>query len=292
MTYTISGTVTSGGNPLASVVMSGLPGNPQTNAQGQYTATVNHGWSGTVTPTLAGYTFTPASTTYTNVTSNQTTNYTSTVVTYTISGTVTSGGNPLPNVVMNGLPGGNPQTNSQGQYTATVNYGWSGTATPTLAGYTFTPPSTNYSNVTSNQTTSYPAVIVVFVPTVTTTAITSITSTSGMSGGNVTSDGGAAVTLRGVCWSTSANPTIADPHTSDGTETGSYISNITGLTPNTPYHVRAYATNSAGTGYGTDLSFTTAAPSNLQYITVRGSDNWLYIEIDEHLRGAERLDEA
>ena len=112
VSVTISGTVTSGGTALASVVMSGLPGNPQTNAQGQYTATVNYGWSGTVTPTLAGYTFIPPSTTYTNVTSNQTTNYTSTVVTYTISGTVTSGGNPLASVVMSGLPG-NPQTKAR-----------------------------------------------------------------------------------------------------------------------------------------------------------------------------------
>ena len=95
------------------------------------------------------------------------------------------------------------------------------------------------------------------LPTVTTTAVSSITSNSASSGGNITSDGGASVTARGVCWSTSANPTTSDSHTSDGTGTGSFTSSITGLSPNTPYHVRAYATNSEGTGYGSDQTFTT-----------------------------------
>ncbi len=94
-------------------------------------------------------------------------------------------------------------------------------------------------------------------PTVTTTAISSIMATSGSSGGNVTSDGGAEVTARGVCWSISADPTTADDKTSDGTGTGSFTSSITGLSPNTTYHVRAYATNSEGTAYGDDVSFTT-----------------------------------
>ena len=94
-------------------------------------------------------------------------------------------------------------------------------------------------------------------PTVTTTAVSSITSNSASSGGNVTSNGGASVTARGVCWSTSANPTTSDSHTSDGTGTGSFTSSITGLSPNTTYHVRAYATNSEGTGYGSDQTFTT-----------------------------------
>jgi hypothetical protein len=94
-------------------------------------------------------------------------------------------------------------------------------------------------------------------PTVTTSAVSSITSNSASSGGNVTSNGGASVTARGVCWSTSANPTTFDGHTSDGTGTGSFTSSITGLSPNTNYHVRAYATNSEGTGYGNEETFTT-----------------------------------
>jgi hypothetical protein len=96
-------------------------------------------------------------------------------------------------------------------------------------------------------------------PTVTTTAVSNITSTTASSGGNVTDAGGAAVTARGVCWGTSANPTIADPHTTDGTGVGTFTSSITGLTPGTTYHVRAYATNSVGTSYGNDVTFTTNA---------------------------------
>jgi len=96
-------------------------------------------------------------------------------------------------------------------------------------------------------------------PTVTTTAASSITSNTASSGGNVTSDGGASVTARGVCWNTTANPTISGSKTADGTGTGSFTSSITGLIPGTTYHVRAYATNSVGTGYGTDLSFTTSS---------------------------------
>jgi len=79
--YTISGTILVGGTPLAGVVMSGLTGNPTTNASGFYSGTVTSGWSGTVTPTLIGYTFTPATRTYANVIANSTgQNYTATVV--------------------------------------------------------------------------------------------------------------------------------------------------------------------------------------------------------------------
>jgi uncharacterized protein (TIGR02145 family) len=97
------------------------------------------------------------------------------------------------------------------------------------------------------------------VPSLTTTAVTSITSTTAISGGNISSDGGASVTVRGVCWATGSNPTIANSKTTNGTGTGSYSSNVTGLQPGTTYHIRAYATNSVGTAYGNDLSFTTPA---------------------------------
>lgn len=94
-------------------------------------------------------------------------------------------------------------------------------------------------------------------PTVTTAAVTGVTTTTANSGGNVTADGGTAVTTRGVCWSTSANPTVADNTTSDGTGTGAFTSSITGLSSETKYYVRAYATNGAGTSYGNERSFTT-----------------------------------
>jgi hypothetical protein len=99
--------------------------------------------------------------------------------------------------------------------------------------------------------------IAIVAPTVTTTAVTAITTSNATSGGNVTSDGGASVTAKGVCWSTLANPTITDAKTSNGTGTGSFTSSLTGLSPVTTYHLRAFATNSAGTAYGSDVTFTT-----------------------------------
>lgn len=89
------------------------------------------------------------------------------------------------------------------------------------------------------------------VPTVITGEVTCTTNTTATCGGEVSSNGGLVVTARGVCWSkTNQNPTISDNHTTDGTGTGDFTSNITGITPNTTYYVRAYATNDKGTGYG------------------------------------------
>jgi len=97
------------------------------------------------------------------------------------------------------------------------------------------------------------------IPVLSTTAITDITQTTAKSGGNITSDGGATVTVRGVCWSTNQTPTISDNKTTDGTGAGNFVSSISGLTANTTYYVRAYATNSNGTAYGSAMSFTTQA---------------------------------
>jgi hypothetical protein len=93
------------------------------------------------------------------------------------------------------------------------------------------------------------------IPTLTTTEVTPITETTATSGGTVNSSGGVEVTARGVCWSTDHNPTVAGNKTMDGNGTGSFTSSITGLTANTVYYVRAYATNSAGTAYGNEISF-------------------------------------
>ncbi len=95
------------------------------------------------------------------------------------------------------------------------------------------------------------------VPVLSTANVSSITETTAVCGGTITSDGGAAVTYRGVCWSTSQTPTVADNKTTDGTGVGSFTSNITGLTASTTYYVRAYAINNVGTGYGSAMSFTT-----------------------------------
>ncbi len=100
----------------------------------------------------------------------------------------------------------------------------------------------------------------VVVPAVTTHAVGDITSCSARCGGFVSGSGGAAVTSRGVCWSTVPNPTVNDSHTADGTGNGGFKSVLFGLTPGTTYHIRAYATNSAGTAYGEEQSFTTTHP--------------------------------
>lgn len=91
-----------------------------------------------------------------------------------------------------------------------------------------------------------------------TTAPKTMTENSAISGGNILSDGGADVTSRGVCWSTSTNPTTANLKTIDGNGLGIFTSNLINLTANTIYYVRAYATNSIGTGYGTEISFTSS----------------------------------
>jgi len=100
-------------------------------------------------------------------------------------------------------------------------------------------------------------VIVPCIPTVTTASISEITYNSAKGGGNVTSNGGSVITGRGICWSTTPNPTLSNSHTSDGTGTGTFISYLNGLTENTQYYVRAYATNIAGTSYGDEVTFST-----------------------------------
>ena len=107
-----------------------------------------------------------------------------------------------------------------------------------------------------------------FVPTLdATTSASVITSNSATSGGNITYDGGATVTARGICWATTQNPTTANSTYACGTGTGSFTGNLTGLSANTTYYVCSYATNSAGTAYGAQISFTTSAAVVLPLVT-------------------------
>ena len=137
----------------------------------------------------------------------------------------------------------------KGNFTSTANSLVAG-KTYYLRAYATNSAGTSYGNEISFTTAAN-------LPTVTTTAISSITANSAISGGNVTSDGGGVVTVRGVVWSTKTEPTVAfSSKTTDGGGTGSFTSSINSLIPGQLYYVRAYATNSAGTAYGAELTLT------------------------------------
>ena len=101
---------------------------------------------------------------------------------------------------------------------------------------------------------------VVYPPAVTTGDISDVTANTATCGGNVTDNGGLTVTERGVCWSTSPNPTLEDAHTVNGNGLGEFVSNLTNLSLGVTYYIRAYATNGAGTGYGEEVSFSACDP--------------------------------
>jgi len=147
--------------------------------------------------------------------------------------------------------GGTPATSTL-QNPTNIQYNTAGTYNVTLI----------TTNANGNDTETKTGYIIVTdpnpqLPTLTTTAISNIANTTATSGGNITNQGSSAVTARGVCWSTAQNPNIANSKTTNGTGTGSFTSNLTGLTTNTTYYVRAYATNTTGTAYGNQQSFTT-----------------------------------
>ena len=124
-----------------------------------------------------------------------------------------------------------------------------------LRAYAATSGGLVYSNVL--QFTTAPPV----APTLTTNAATNVNSLSATSGGVIVIDGGAAITAKGVCWNTATNPTIANNLTTNGSGNAPYTSLLAILAPNTTYFARAYATNSIGTAYGNEITFTTPASS-------------------------------
>ena len=107
----------------------------------------------------------------------------------------------------------------------------------------------------------YPEIYIGYIkrPILKTVSITGITQTGAQGGGTISSDWGLSVSSRGVCWSTSPNPTIAGNKTNNGTGIGNFVSNISGLMSNTTYYLKAYAINIVGISYGTEKSFTTMA---------------------------------
>lgn len=104
--------------------------------------------------------------------------------------------------------------------------------------------------------------ILVLPSSLTTRTVSSITASGAVSGGNITDDGGGTITEKGVCWSTTENPSISNSKTIDGSGKEGFNSYITDLDPVTTYYVRAYSTNGSGTSYGNQLSFTTTAEEN------------------------------
>lgn len=143
-----------------------------------------------------------------------------------------------------------------GSFTSIIG-GLSSNTTYHIRAYATNASGTAYGNDLSFKTLLAPSKI----PVLTTTAPTKIGQDSALSGGTITSDGGMAITARGVCYSTATNPTIGDSKTVNGTGIGAFISNINNLLPNTTYYIKAYATNSYGTGYGDEKSFRTQSVS-------------------------------
>ncbi len=114
------------------------------------------------------------------------------------------------------------------------------------------------------------------LPSISTTDVKNITFTSAVSGGNISSNGGAGIIARGVCWAKTASPTIANTKTNDGSSIGAFITEIKGLTAGTTYYVRSYATNIVGTVYGNEIKFTT---ENYNFITI-GTQDWMVKNLD------------
>jgi hypothetical protein len=151
----LNGTVTLNSAPLSGVAFTATNGGSCTasNASGEYSCIAPPGWTGSITPSLSGHAFTPASRSYTNLTAHQSAQTYTATLTHQLSGTVTAGGAALANVTLAATSGGScSPSNASGEYTCTVPHGWSGSLTPSLGGYAFAPASRSYTNVTSAQT--------------------------------------------------------------------------------------------------------------------------------------------
>jgi DUF2075 family protein len=181
--------------------------------------------------------------------------------TATIGGTITSDGGAA--VTARGVVYGTSSLSStfsvtSGTGTGTYSIGLTGLTPATT--YYVRSFATNSVGTVYGTETSFSTIAV--APSLTTTEASSISKYAASAGGTITSNGGSVITASGICWSTTAIPTISDSKTTDGTTSGTFTSSIIGLTAGTTYYVRAYAINAIGTGYATAQSFTTLSTAS------------------------------
>jgi pectinesterase len=138
---------------------------------------------------------------------------------------------------------------------------------------------TNIGGTSFGSERSFSTLIAVVPPSLTTAAVSNVMVKTAVSGGNVTSWGGAQVTARGICWDTAGLPSVAGAKTVEGSGIGGFVSALTGLTGGTRYIVRAYATNSAGTGYGDTVSFTSQIPARDTTVVVAKDGTGAYTTV-------------
>ena len=188
-TYTLSGTV-SGADGVTVTLSGDASGSLVVNDGGSYSFTVAEGGNYTITPSKSGFTFTPASRIFNNVTSNQIQNFAANVITYTISGTV-SGADGV-TITLSGDASDSQVVNDGGSYSFTVAEGDNYTITPSKSGFTFTPASRIFNNVTSNQTQNFDATAITYTISGTISGADDVTVTfSGDDSGSlVVNDGG------------------------------------------------------------------------------------------------------
>lgn len=127
------------------------------------------------------------------------------------------------------------------------------------------------------------------IPQLTTSAISGLKIGSAISGGDVSGDSGAEISVRGVCWNTSGSPTISDDHTSDGSGLGDFVSDLTELQKNVTIYVRAYATSSYGTGYGNEVDFIITVTAGSDLTDSRDGKVYKTAQIGNQLWMAENL---